>query len=240
MSDGLYVGLSAQISLEQRLATLADNVANANTPGFRAANIRFETLLSRASGSETAFVSSGAEYFSPAQGEMKSTGNPLDFAVAGDAWFAVATPAGTVMTRDGRFTMDASGALVSLDGDPVQDPGGAPIQLNPSGGAPVSGADGILRQDGRVVGSIGLFSFAPGPSSVRHGPSGFVAAQSPEPMIDRTDTTVMQGYVEGSNVSAVAELVRLITVQRSFESASALISERESALSQTVRAMEMR
>jgi flagellar basal-body rod protein FlgF len=75
---------------------------------------------------------------------------------------------------------------------------------------------------------------------VRHGPSGFVAAQSPEPMVDRTDTTVMQGYVEGSNVSAVAELVRLITVQRSFESASALISERESALSQTVRAMEMR
>lgn len=240
MPDGLYVGLSAQIALENRLATLADNVANATTPGFRAANVRFEELLSAGRARGVAFVSPGAEFFSGVAGEMKTTGNPLDFAIGGDAWFAVSTPAGTVMTRDGRFKLDASGMLTTLDGDPVLDAGGAPIQLNPTGSPPVAGADGILRQDGRLAGSLGLFSFTPGSASQRHGPSGFLAAGSPEALVDRPDVRVVQGAIEGSNVDAVTELARLITVQRSFENAAALISSREAGLTETIRAMAMR
>lgn len=239
MSGGLYVGLSAQIAMEKRLTTLADNIANATTPGFRAANVRFDTVLSRQNGNDVAFVSSGEDYFSSTTGETKATGNLLDFAIAGDAWFAVETPAGTMMTRDGRFKVDAAGRLTNFNGGVVLDPGGSPIQLNPQGGAPVAAADGVLRQDGRVAGSVGLFAFSPGPASMRIGSSGFLAVGSLEPMVDRSEISVMQGYVEGSNVSPIAELARLIMVQRAFESAAALIGERETALLQTIRAMEM-
>ena len=94
---------------------------------------------------------------------MTQTGNPFDFAVQGDAWFGIDTPAGTVMTRDGRFSMNENGELMSLEGHPVLDAGGAPIQLDPRNGPPKAGADGSLRQGDKLVGAIGLFNFDPRP-----------------------------------------------------------------------------
>lgn len=240
MTDGLYVGLSGLLAQEKRLATLADNIANATTPGFRAASVRFEALVDSRKARDVAFVTGGEDYYSARTGELKATGNPLDLAIAGDAWFGVDTPAGAVLTRDGRFKTDPAGMLVSLDGHPVLDPGGAPIQLNPGGGAPTIAADGVVRQDGRIAGSVGLFAYTPAAASVRAGGSGFLAGSGLDPVTDRSDVSVVQGFVEGSNVNAVTELARLIAVQRAFESASALVSERGSAIDQAIRAMDTR
>ncbi len=237
MQDSLYVSLSSQVAMERRLATIADNVANASTIGFRATGIRFEDLVSGTGDKAVSFSSAGETYLSTKVGALRETGNPFDFTVQGDAWFGIETPAGMVMTRDGRFTMREDGLLVTIEGYPVLDGGGAPIQLDPQSGSPEAGADGSLRQDGNAVGAIGLYSFEPGLSFVRYGNSGIVPGLPPQAVVDRNDTGVAQGFLEESNVNPVLEMSRLIMVQRSFENVAASIRATEQTLGDAIAAL---
>lgn len=237
MQNGLYVALSSQIALEKRLNTIADNVANASTIGFRATAVKFEDVVSSIDDKSLSFVSTGDTYMSTASGPLRETGNPFDFAIRGDAWFGIETPAGPVMTRDGRFTLTENGELVSIEGYPVLDAGGAPIQLDPRNGPPRAGADGSLRQGDNLVGALGLFSFDPGPNFVRFGNSGIVPQGEPNPVVDRIDAGVVQGFLEESNVNPMLEITRLIQVQRAFENSAALIRDTESSFSEAIKTL---
>ncbi|MEO4001547.1 flagellar basal-body rod protein FlgF [Mesorhizobium sp. CAU 1732] len=237
MQSGLYVALSSQMALEKRLNTIADNVANASTVGFRATGVKFEDIVSGLGEKSVSFASAGDTYLSTQVGPLRETGNPFDFVIQGDAWFAIETPRGPVMTRDGRFTMLETGELVTLEGYPVLDAGGAGILLDPQGGPPVAGADGTLRQEGNLAGAIGLYEFQPGLNFTRYGNSGIVPSGAPEPIVDRIDVGIAQGFVEDSNVNPVLEITRLIQVQRAFEHASSLMRDSESALDQAISAL---
>lgn len=237
MQDGLYVALSSHLALERRLNTVADNIANANTVGFRATGIKFEKVLDAIADRPVSFVSTGDAYLSDKNGPLAETGNALDFAIQGSSWFAIDTPAGMVMTRDGRFKMLDNGDLVTLAGYPVLDAGGAAIQLNPQAGEPVAGRDGILRQEGQIAGALGLFDFQPQPNFRRFENSGVIPETTPEPVVDRADAQVLQGYVEQSNVNALQELTRLIAIQRTFENVAALLAKGEEGLSDAVKTM---
>ncbi len=237
MQDSLYVALSSQIALERRLDTIADNVANASTIGFRATGVKFSDVVSGTGPKSVSFASSGKTYLSGAHGALTETGNPFDFAVQGDAWFAIETPAGTVMTRDGRFSMNENGELMSIEGYPVLDGGGAPIQLDPRNGPPKAGADGSLRQGDQLVGAIGLYDFDPGENFVRYGNSGIVPARTPEPVTDRSDVGVAQGFLEESNVNPVLEMTKLIQVQRAFENTAALMKKADSSTEDAIKTL---
>jgi flagellar basal-body rod protein FlgF len=237
VQSGLYVAISSQVALERRLNTIADNVANANTAGFRATGVKFEDMVTGMGKNAMSFVSSGTNYLSTASGPLTQTGNPLDFAVKGDAWFGVETPEGPVMTRDGRFTMTPEGMLVSIEGHPVLDAGGGQILLNPQAGVPTVGADGTVRQNGELAGAIGLFEFEPGPDFRRHGNSGIIPNGDPVPIVDQPDVGVVQGYLEGSNVDPVLEITRLIQVQRAFENVSSLLRDSESSLRDALKTL---
>lgn len=237
MQDGLYVALSSQVALEKRLNTIADNVANSSTVGFRATGVRFEDVVSGLEDNAVSFVSTGDTFLSTASGPMRETGNPFDFAIKGTAWFGMETPAGTVMTRDGRFTLTENGDLVTLEGHPVLDAGGAPIQLDPQNGPPTAGADGSLRQGDRLVGALGLFSFDPGTNFVRYGNSGVVPAGEPEPLVDRLEAGVVQGFLEESNVNPMLEITRLVMVQRAFENGAALLRDTESSYDDAIKTL---
>jgi flagellar basal-body rod protein FlgF len=237
VQNGLYVALSSQIALEKRLNTIADNVANASTIGFRATGVKFEDVVSGINDKALSFVTSGDTYISNTNGPLRETGNPFDFAIKGDAWFGIETPGGTVMTRDGRFTMTENGELLTIEGYPVLDAGGAPIQLDPRNGPPRAGADGSLRQGDNLVGALGLFNFDPGPNFVRFGNSGIVPAGEPEPVVDRIDAGVVQGFLEESNVNPVLEITRLIMVQRAFENGAAMIRDTESSYDEAIKTL---
>ena len=174
----------------------------------------------------------------PTNGGVEQTGNMLDFAVRGDAWFGVETPAGPVVTRDGRFTMTNTGELITLSGHPVLDPGGAPIQLNPAAGEPEVGNDGFIRQGGNQVAALGLFAFDPGPNFQRYGDSGILVGGELQPIVDSGTVGVVQGYVEQSNVNPLREITQLIEVQRSFEQAAAVSEKSEQSLDQLIRAFQ--
>lgn len=237
MQDGLYVALSAQMALQRRLDTIADNVANAGTVGFRATSVSFEDVMTGLGDSSVAFASPGENYIPNQAGSLRETNNPFDFAVRGDAWFGIQTPAGIVMTKDGRFTMRNTGELVTIEGNPVVDAGGAAVVLDPRGGPPEVGADGVIRQAGKLMGSIGLFEFTPTSSYQRYGNSGFLPGTQPQPAVDRADLGVAQGFVEESNVNPLLEMTHLIQVQRTFEHVSALMRDSDNSMKEAIKTL---
>ncbi|HEV7434936.1 MAG TPA: flagellar basal-body rod protein FlgF [Pseudorhizobium sp.] len=240
MQSGLYVGISSQIALERRLNTIADNMANMNTAGYRATEVKFDEVMSHTRNelnAKVAFVSQGNDYLSTRNGQLQNTESALDFAVKGDAWFAIETPAGQVLTRDGRFTMLETGQLVSLKGYPVLDAGGAPIQLNRNGGPPTVGADGRIVQDGVPVGTLGLFTADLSKGFLRADNSGVIPTENPQPVVDNFNVAVMQGYVEGSNVNGISEMTQLIQVNRAFEGISSLMRDTEASFDEAIKTL---
>ncbi|AYC99648.1 flagellar basal-body rod protein FlgF [Neorhizobium sp. NCHU2750] len=240
MQSGLYVGLSSQIALEHRLTTISDNIANMNTTGFRATEVKFDQVLSQTknqNNTKVAFVTQGNDYLSTKTGDVEQTGNSLDFAVKGDAWFQVQTPQGPVLTRDGRFSMSLDGSLVSVLGYPVLDSGGGPIQLDPTGGSPKVGTDGRINQNGRTVGQIGVFTADLSKGFYRTDNSGVVSTETPQPVVDTMGVGVMQGFLEQSNVNAIGEMTQLIQVNRAFESISSLMSTSEDTFSEAMKTL---
>jgi flagellar basal-body rod protein FlgF len=237
MQAGLYVGVSAQIALEKRLETIANNVANVGTAGFRADAVKFEAVLSRSSNGTVAFASPGENYISRHMGAITKTDNPLDVAVAGNAWFAFQTAQGIVYTRDGRMQMTGEGELRTMGGYPILDPGGATITLDPTGAEPWIGADGSIVQDGRPVGSIGVFQIPPEAKLSRFENSGVIPDQPAVALIDDANVRVLQGHTEGSNVNPILELTKLINVQRTFQQATALLDKSGDSLEKAVRTL---
>lgn len=240
MQTGLYVSLSSQIALERRLTTIADNMANANTVGFRSTDVKFDQVMSDTQndiGAKVAFVSQGNDYLSERQGEMIQTGNDLDFAVRGDAWFAINTPVGKVLTRDGRFSLSDTGQLLSTRGYPILDAGGAPIQVPREGGSMRVSRDGNIYQGDKLVGSIGLYKADLSQGFVRFENSGVIATQTPTPVVNDPEVGVMQGYVEQSNVNGIGEMTQLIQVNRAFEQISALMRDSESSLEDAIKTL---
>ena len=237
MKVSFPVILSSQLALEKRLSTVAHNVANAQTVGFRAEGTRFETVLSRTTGKPVAFSSLGQTHISRQSGPMVKTGNMLDVAVQGEAWLAVKGPDGTIYTRDGRMRLMPSGNLQSLNGYPVLDAGGSPIQLSAEDGAPNIARDGMITQAGKQVGAIGLFKIPVDAVLKYTDNSGVISDREAVPVIEFTDNGIVQGFVEQSNVNAIMEISRLIEVTRAFDSLNAMISQLERTSTNAIRTL---
>ncbi len=240
MQSGIYVSLSSQMALERRLTTIADNMANVNTTGFRGTEVKFNQVLSNTDnklGTKVAFVTQGNDYLSTESGELQNTGSPFDFAVKGDAWFAINTPAGTVLTHDGRFSMTSTGALVSSRGFPVLDPNGGQIQLNPQGGEPTVTSSGEILQNNKQMGTIGLYTADLDKGFVRYSNSGIIASQAPQAIVDSSKVGIAQGYLENSNVNGMREMTQLIEVSRAFDNISTLTGSSESSLDEAIKTL---
>lgn len=234
--SSIYVGLSMQMAAERRMTTIASNIANMNTPGYRAEEIKFETLLSKAA-NDVAFVSEGDSYTSLRPGNVSYTGNPLDLAPQGDAWFAVRGPSGTMYTRDGRFQLGPNGDLRTVDNLPVLDAGGTQITIDASQGPVTVGADGAITQAGNRIGTVGLFNLPADAVLTRHGASAVVPDRPATVVQDFGRFGIRQGYVEGSNVDPIMEMTRLIAVQRSFEMAAQATQQGEDSISEAVNTL---
>lgn len=237
METTFYVSLSGQLALEQRLETIANNVANSSTPGFRAENVTFESIVSGKGRASVAYASEGAATFASSSGPTTQTGNPLDVAIKGEAYLAFEDGGVNVFTRDGRMRISSTGSLETVTGRPILDAGGAPIQIN-AGRGPVSiASNGVISQGEATVGRLGLFKITPGSSLVRHEGSGLVPDRPAEPVIDFTEVQVVQGFLEGSNVNPVLEMTRLIAVTRAFQSMSSMIESSDTKLNDAIRTL---
>ncbi len=223
MQSALYVALSAQVALSNRLETVARNVSNMNTAGYRADEIKFSELLSKAGQDKVSFASTGQMFISRQGGALNKTDNPLDVAIEGEGWFAIRTPEGIAYTRDGRMKMDQNGGLKTVNGYDVLDAGGLPVLLNPEAGAPNIDQTGEILQGDEGAGRIGLFLIDADAKLTRSDNSAVIPDKPARPVQDFTVNGMRQGYVEQANINPVREMTKLIMITRAFEGATSMI-----------------
>lgn len=237
MQSALYVALSAQVALSNRLETVARNVANMNTAGYRADEVKFAELLSKAGQDQVSFATGGEIYISRQSGSLNKTDNPLDLAVEGEAWFAIRGPNGGLSyTRDGRLQIAEDGTLTTLTGQQILGTGGQPIALDPDGGPPLITQSGEISQtEVGVVGQIGLF-LIPNDATLTRTENSAVIPDKPVAPVQTYDLHgIRQGYVEGANINPVREMTKMIMISRAFESATKMIDTSNESQEKAIR-----
>jgi flagellar basal-body rod protein FlgF len=237
MEPSIYVATSGQLALQRRLDTIAHNVANSTTPGFRAENVTFQTVMSQTSRSSVAYSGTGDSTLSRATGAIVQTGNPLDVAIQGDAFLSINGASGPVYTRDGRMRVSTTGDLENMNGQQILDQSGSPIQINPNRGPVQISRDGSISQNGQRVGRIGLFQIPPTAKLIRHEGAAVLPDQPAQPVVDFVSRGFAQGYIEQANVNPVMEMTRLIAVTRAFEAMSAANEQSDRKLSDAIKAL---
>lgn len=233
MENPAYIALSRQMVLSRQLDIIANNLANANTAAYKREDLAFVEYLVKpdAAGNPTfaradgkvAMVQDLGMVRDTDPGPLSETGAPLDLAISGDGYFVVQTPEGTRYTRLGRFQVDASGQLVTSDGQPVQGTAG-PIFVPPDDGEVKIARDGTISTEGGPIGRLNLVHFED-EQSLRHAGSGLYIAEAPAQ--PAAGAEVIQGMVEESNVRPVVELTQMIAVLRNFQAAQKMIDTQD-------------
>lgn len=221
MENALYVTLSRQMVLRRQMDIVANNIANADTAGFKVESLMEKTdpaapAVTMGGPNPVKFVSADGVARDFGQGGLTRTDAPLDLALEGQGFFQVQGPDGARYTRDGRFTLDETGRLVTQKGLPVLDDGGGEIILDPAEGQVTVAEDGTLSQGTTRVGKLGMVSFRTLGTLEKVGDNLYrnTSNQQPQP----TETTrVRQGMLEGSNVQPILEITRMIEVSRAYE-----------------------
>lgn len=230
VENAAYIGLSRQMTLRRELDIAANNIANANTTGFKVEQLLVATeegARARNVGVQgpVSFVLDNGVGRDYGQGPMAQTGRPLDFALEGDGvFFRVQGADGERYTRDGAFTTNAEGLLTTEGGLPVLDQGGAEIVLDPARGTPQVSPDGVISQEGLQVGRLGVVRFDV-LSVLSKGGDGLYANTSNAAPADAPDARIRQGMLEGSNVNSILEITNLIEISRAYERTVKMIDQ---------------
>lgn len=235
MENAAYIGLSRQMVLRNEMNLIANNLANVNTPGFRAEKMVFNEYLERSGPRERlSFVEDVGTARDLREGPISQTGNPLDVAINGLGFFAVDTPQGPRYTRSGRFELDAQNRLVTGDGYTVQGQGGGPITIPPDGGEVSIAGDGTISNDVGVIGRLRVVGFDD-EREMKRGAGGLYATdQNP---VDRQDPAVVQGALEGSNVEAIMEITRMTELLRQYQSVARFLQDDHERQQRVIRTL---
>jgi flagellar basal-body rod protein FlgF len=220
MENAGYIALSRQVALGRQLEVIANNMANASTPAYKAESMQFnEYLIQADEGAPLSFVEDAAVARDWTAGTLRPTGNPLDLAINGDGYFVVSTPDGDRYTRNGRLALDAAGQIVTGDGNPVMGDGG-PLTVPVEDGNVAIAADGTVSTEQGIIGKIRVVRFADPQALAAVGAGLYKTDASPEP---DSASQLSQGMVEDSNVQPIIEMTNLIQVTRDYEAAQKMI-----------------
>jgi flagellar basal-body rod protein FlgF len=213
MADGIYVSMNGAAARMAQLESVSDNLANAQTPGFKAERPSFEAFLAKADNRNTSKVYPAAvgTQVDLSNGAVIQTGNQLDVIPSGRSFLAVQTNNGIALTRNGHVQVERDGGLtiaghplVGRDSQPILTPPGAKIRLDASGS--------VFANDAKIA-EIGLFELT-GPVD-RIGPS-LLAPQDHKSIVASNDTLRL-GEIETGNASPLEAAVQLVSAQRHFE-----------------------
>lgn len=205
-TNGFASSAAALRYWEQRQAAAANNLANVDTHGFKGQRV-FARMIDDALPVADAVTDFRA-------GTLRPTGNPLDLALDGPAFFVVATEQGERYTRGGAFRLDAEGRLVDANGNAVLGEGG-PVVV-PAGTVEI-GRDGVIRVDGAEIDRLRVERHPAGAVLAHAGANLFVPAANREP-VDPEARLVRQGFLEDSNVSTIESMVDMVSIQRAYAS----------------------
>ncbi len=227
-----YKSMAQMAQAQERTA---QNLANANTAGFKRQRIFQEAFNARFDAEQAPRSDHRhVEFSDMAQGVLEQTGNPLDVALEGNGFFTLTDPdtGDPRYTRDGHFMLSADGTLVNKQGLEVEGDGG-PIVIPPEAGEISIAQNGEISANGQVVGRLSIVEFEEPAKLIRLDGAAF-AARDEEPL-QAENTAVHQGFVEGSNINPVHEMTEMIETFRMFESQQRSIRTTDQLLSTMVR-----
>ena len=248
MVKGLYTAYTGMINEQKRMDVLTNNLANADTNGFKkegATSQSFDSILaykikdtsegyrlSRKMGMNHPGVKIGEGYTDFSQGPIKTTGNTYDLALTDSGFFAVeytnrSGETSVKYTRDGDFTLTQEGRLVTRDGDPVLDENGAPIEIDPLLKTEIN-TSGQIIQDGRVAATLQVTDFEDYDYLEKYGETYYRPIEGAR--TTQANAQIKSGYLEMSNVQIVSEMVNMIAITRNYESSQKIIQTYDSSL----------
>lgn len=236
MDNAIYAALTRQSGLMREMRIVANNIANANTTGFRREGVVFSEYMVPLDGrGETLAMANGrGRRIDLGPGGMTQTNGQYDLAIDGEGFLMVQTPQGSRMTRAGAFMTNAEGELVNPDGYQLLDDGQAPIIIPAGVGNVGIGTDGTISADDNPVARIGVFT-SPDPANLQHeagtlfDPGGAV-----EPI---EEAVLRQGFLEDSNVDPVLEIARMIEVQRAYQLGQSFLDQEDQRIRQTITSL---
>jgi flagellar basal-body rod protein FlgF len=203
---------------ELKQQAVSNNLANAETPGFKAERVFARLLNENLSAGERTDLTTGA---------LRETDAPLDVAIEGTGFLVVSTPAGERLTRGGALTLDPGGRITDGAGHVVLGDGG-PI-LVPPGARITIAKDGTVRADDEVIDQLRVETVA-GPDGIEHEAAGLFRATNGTTKVALDDRSIHQGFIEESNVSTLDSMVEMITIQRSFASVQGSLRTMDSVM----------
>lgn len=250
MIQGLYAAASGMVSVEERQAVIANNIANASTPGFKrhqGVQLGFYEVfrdtarrplihnLEAAPGGGVKTV----ETFSDLQaGVFRNTGNPLNAAIQGPGYFVVDTPGGERFTRSGDFAVDVDGNLATPNGYKVQGEGGGPIDVR--GGTVNIDQAGAVTVDGIPAGRIRVVEFEEPERLLRQGDSLYNATDEVrQRMTEGGNSSVQQSNLEMSNVNLPVEMGGMILGMRAYEANQRVIQTLDATIGRLIEQVAM-
>jgi len=232
VDDTTIINLSHLMALQKRFDAVANNIANSRTTGFRAQQLSFQEYLKPRMSQDAVGVTterppsqveSAYAFTSLAAGEVQITGNPLDLAIRGTGYFAIQTPDGERYTRDGAFSLDGAGRLVTLTGQPVLSDNGA-VTVSPQAGEIKIDTNGVVTTRQGALGRLRLVDFSERANLQAVGGNLFKSDQPPTDVTVGT-ATMLQGAIEQSNVQSITEMTRATEITNSYEMASKLLKD---------------
>ncbi|WII70668.1 flagellar basal-body rod protein FlgF [Bdellovibrio sp. 22V] len=252
-TKGVYSALSGAMAQSLKLDTIANNLANVNTPAFKRDQQLFQEYLTanekppettqiprdvasiesfyNMQGGDKSYVDTKGTFTDFSQGGLKPTGNALDVAIDGKGFFEIATPGGVKLTRAGNFTLDGNGQLVTKEGYPVLsagEPGADPATrvIRTTGAGPLTISDnGEVFEGTEAIGRLSLVNVNNVDSLQKVGGSLYTfKANSTPDMTNINNPSLKQGFLETSNVNIVQEMTDMISTNRIFESTQKAIS----------------
>ena len=241
---GIFTSLSGAVAQGERLDTIANNLANVNTPGFKKDEQTFREYLTAyektddvitvprvpasiesfydMQGGDKSYVDANGTFTDFTQGGLKQTGNTLDIAIEGSGFFEILTPSGVNYSRNGSFTIDSQGRLVNQQGYPVlregtpgEDPNARTIQL--TGGHVDISPEGDLQENGQTIARLSSIDFQNKDVLQKAGGSLYALKATFDPAVKPSEAKFHQGFLETSNVNLVKEMTDMITATRTFE-----------------------
>ena len=201
------------------LDLLANNIANASTPGFKADREFYDVYASADAleGAQPQLIPDVSRKWTDfSQGSLTATGNPLDVAISGAGFFAVKSGGDTLLTRNGSFRLSAAGELQTAEAHPITGLDGQPIHVDPREPLIIA-PDGTISQGSRPVGKLEIVDVARPQDLSKEGSGYFRLSEVASLRKAAAESSIQQGRVEGANVAPAEAAVRLVSVMRQFE-----------------------
>lgn len=226
MENTSYVALSRQAALWRQMEIVANNMANANTNAYKGEEAMFSDYMVKTKsdttpfGRKVSYVQDVGTLRDTREGTLSTTGNQLDVALHNDGYFVADTPAGARYTRDGHFSLDENGMLVTSTGYPVLQKNGQPVVFAPNESQITIAQDGTISTENGVIANLRVVKFDNEQMMRKAGNNAYQTDQTPT---DVERPNIQQGMLEESNVQPVVEVTRMVSILRNYEGVQKMI-----------------